>query len=454
MRWMLVLCLASCPALCRAQERPNFVIMMCDDQRHDALSCAGNPVLKTPHLDRIAAEGMTFKNSFVTYSLCAPSRASLMTGLYAHAHGVTDNFDRQIPAHIKILPDYLREAGYEVAFCGKSHQKGAWRERKWEYYFGYQGQGRYVNPLIAEGTDGKDQVNEGYMDDVVTEKAIAWLKRPRSKPFCLFLFFKAPHRQWVAAPRHRTLFADTAIPRPHLWDDPGTGKPLAFLHAANMFGQFPDTKDFQGMVKDYYRTLTAVDENVGKVYAALEERKVLDRTVLLHTSDNGFFLGEWQRFDKRFMHEPSIRVPLLVRYPPLAKAKTMCEKMVINTDMAPSILDLAGAAVPATMQGRSWKGLLAGQTAGWRKDWYYEYLEYPDPSHNVQKMCGIRTERHKLIHYYEPPERYRQEFELYDLKEDPEERVNLYGRPAVREVRDNLKARMKELQRELGRSTP
>jgi arylsulfatase A-like enzyme len=452
MRWALILALTCFSATCLAEERPSFVIMMCDDQRYDALSCAGNAVLRTPHLDRIAAEGVTFKNAYVTNALCAPSRATLMTGLYAHAHGVPDNFGRQIPAQIKILPDYLRDAGYEVAFCGKSHQKGAWRERQWDYYFGYQGQGRYLDPIIAEGTDGKDQVYEGYMDDVVTDKALAWLKRPRSKPFCLFLFFKAPHRQWVPAPRHRDLFADATIAKPPLWDEPGRGKPLAFLLAANMIGQFPDTKDFQGMVKDYYRTLTAVDENVGKVYATLREQNILDRTVLLHTSDNGFFLGEWQRFDKRFMHEPSIRVPLLVRYPPLAKPGSTCTGMVINTDLAPTVMDLAGVNVPASMQGRSWKPLLAGQPVEWRKDWYYEYLEYPDPSHNVQKMCGVRTENHKLIHYYAPPERHAEEFELYDLQNDPEERVNLYSRPASKDLGENLKARIKELQRELGRS--
>jgi arylsulfatase A-like enzyme len=425
--------------------------MMCDDQRYDALSCAGNSILKTPNLDRIAAEGMTFKNAFVTNSLCAPSRATILTGLYAHTHGVIDNFDHKIPSEMKILPDYLREAGYEVAFCGKSHVKGALRDRVWDYYFGYQGQGRYINPIIAEGTSGKDQVYQGYMDDVVTDKAIAWLKRPRTKPFCLFLFFKAPHRQWVSAPRYRSLFADVTIPKPALWDDPGTGKPRAFLMAANMFGQFPDTKDYQAMVKDYYRTLAAVDENVGKVYATLQEQKVLDQTVLLHTSDNGFFLGEWQRFDKRFMHEPSIRVPLLVRYPPLIKPASVREQMVLNVDFMPSILDLAGVSVPQSVQGRSWKPLLTNESAPWRKDWYYEYHEYPDTSHNVQKMRGIRTDRYKLIDYYAPPERYSEEFELYDLQQDPEERINLYSRPASKALREELQARMKALQKELGR---
>ncbi|HMO34943.1 MAG TPA: sulfatase-like hydrolase/transferase [Gemmatales bacterium] len=211
----------------------------------------------------------------------------------------------------------------------------------------------YIDPIIAEGVDGKDTVYSGYMDDVVTDKALSWLKRPRQKPFCLFLFFKAPHRQWIPAPRHKTLYADTPIPKPELWSDPGYGKPSAFLMAANMFGQFPDTKDYSGMMHDYYRTITAVDENIGRVFATLEELNQLDSTVLLHTSDNGFFLGEWQRFDKRFMHEPSIRVPLLVRYPKLVKPGSFCDRMIINTDFTPTLLDLAGLEVPAGLHGQS-----------------------------------------------------------------------------------------------------
>ncbi|MFT3878218.1 MAG: sulfatase [Gemmatales bacterium] len=440
--------------LAMATEKPNFVIMMCDDQRFDAMSCAGNTIIKTPNMDRLAAEGMYFKNMFVTNSLCAPSRATLLTGLYSHANGVTDNFGKNVPANIKMLPEYLHEAGYEVGFCGKSHIRGALRDRPWDYYFGYRDQGRYVDPIIAEGVDGVDKVYPGYMDDIVTEKAIAWMKKPRTKPFCLFLFFKAPHRQWVPATRHKDLYADKAIPKPSLWDHPGTGKPSAFLMAANMFGQYPDTKDYEGMVRDYYRTITAADDNIGKVYAALSEMKKLDQTVLMHTSDNGFFLGEWQRFDKRFMHEPSIRVPLLVRYPALVNPGSVSEKMVINADLAPTILDLAGLPAVKGLHGRSFKTLLAGETNDWRKDWYYEYHEYPDPSHNVQKMRGVRTDRYKLIHYYEPPPRFTEAYELYDLRNDPEKKVNLQGRADMKAVKEQLLVRIKELRTELGANQP
>lgn len=428
------------------QPRPNLVIMMTDDQRADALSCAGNTVLKTPHLDRLATEGMRFRNMFVTNALCAPSRATLLTGLYSHSHGVIDNMDRRLKPEQKLLSDYLRDGGYEVAFCGKSHIAGALRERQWDYYFGYRGQGQYLQPRIAEGVKGKDEVHQGYMDDVVTDRAIAWLQQKREKPFCLFLFFKAPHRSWVRAPRHKELFAGVTVPQPPTFDDPGTGKPQAFLNARNKIGMFKDVTDYQSFMKDYYSTITAVDENVGKVLATLREMGQLDQTAVLFTSDNGFFLGEWQRFDKRFMHEPSIRVPLLVRYPAKIKAGTLCDRMALNIDLAPTILELAGLPVPAHMHGRSLVPLLAQPDAPWRADWLYEYFEYPDPSHDVRKQRGIRTERYKLIHYFEAPE----EFELYDLEKDPQERVNLHGQPEYAELEKKLRTRLAELRRETG----
>lgn len=434
-------------AACQAGERPNIIIFMTDDQRADALSCAGNTILKTPHIDRLAHEGIRFRNMFVTNSLCAPSRATLLTGVYSHVHGVIDNKNRRIPKDMPILSDYLREAGYEVAFCGKSHVAGALRDRRWDYYFGYLGQGAYLNPRIAEGTDGKDVMYSGYMDDIVTDKAIAWLNRPRTKPFCLFLWFKAPHRPWTRAPRHQDLFKGISIPKPPTYDlraQGSPGKPRAFHEADNKIGSFQDVASLDTFVKDYYATIVAVDENVGKVIKALEKSGTLDKTVIFYTSDNGFFLGEWQAFDKRFMHEPSIRVPLLVRYPPLIKAGSTCDKMVLNLDIAPTVLELAGIAIPKHMQGRSLVPLLKGETpSDWRSDWLYEYYEYPGP-HSVRKHRGIRTERYKFIHYYDDP----QEFELYDLQNDPEERENLYGKPGTELLVKQLRQRLEELRKE------
>lgn len=197
--------------------------------------------------------------------------------------------------------------------------------------------------------------------------------------------------------------------------------------------------------------LTAADDNIGKVLDTLAELKQLDQTAILHTSDSGFFLGEWQRFDKRFMHEPSIRVPLLLRYPALAKPNTTIEPMILNIDLGPTMLDLAGVKPPDTVHGRSIVPLLKGDNTNWRKDWYYEYLEFPDPSHNVRKHRGIRTERYKYIHYYEPPFKTdREEFELYDLKEDPQERVNLYARMKNQPLVKELRERMDQLRKETG----
>jgi arylsulfatase A-like enzyme len=457
---LAALALVASPAL--AADRPNIVVMMTDDQRFDFLSCAGHPFLKTPNMDRIAREGVRFTNMFVTNSLCAPSRATLMTGQYSHANGVRDNLGSRLNPDVPWLPDELRKAGYEVAFVGKSHVPGHFRDRTWDYYFGFQGQGNYLKPVIAEsGPDGKigpDKPYDGWMDDVTTEKAIAWMKKDRQKPFALFLFFKAPHRAWQPAERHKDLYADAVVKKPALWDDPGQGKPRAFLQAANMFGQYPDTKDYDNMIRDYCRCLAGVDDNVGRVLKALEEMKAYDDTAVMYTSDNGFFLGEWQRFDKRFMHEPSIRVPMLLKLP---KSKYVWgagkkpEQMVLNIDIAPTLLEIAGAKPPEKMHGRSVVPLVAETPddplpVKWRDAFLYEYFEFPDVSHNVNKHRGVRTAKWKFIHYYDPPFKFKEEFELYDLERDPEERVNLANRPGMQPVIKELREKMEQLRKETG----
>ncbi len=277
---------------------------------------------------------------------------------------------------------------------------------------------------------------------------MAWLKQKRDKPFALFLWFKAPHRSWVRAPRHKDLFAYVMIPKPDTFDDPFTkfpGKPKAFIEADNKIGSFDDVKTLDGFVKDYYATITAVDENVAKVFDALKGMGALDQTAMFFTSDNGFFAGEWHAFDKRFMHEPSIRVPMLVRYPKLVKPGTTADPMILNIDIAPTVLELAGVPVPKTVQGRSFVPLLKGEKPEWRKDWLYEYYEFPGP-HSVRKHRGVRTDRYKYIHYYAEP----QEYELYDLQKDPDEKVNLYGKPEYAELTDTLRKRLEELRAETG----
>ena len=448
-----------------AADRPNIIVMMTDDQRHDFLSCAGHPFIKTPNMDRIAKEGFRYTNMFVTNALCAPSRATLMTGQYSHKNGVRDNMGTKLNPDSPWLPDELRKLGYEVAFCGKSHVPGHFREKTWDYYFGFRGQGDYLKPVIAEsGPDGKigpDKPYEGWMDDIVTDKAIAWMAQKRDKPFVLFLFFKAPHRAWQPAQRNKDLYANAVVKKPALWDDPGTGKPRAFLQAANMFGQYPDTKDYDGMVRDYCRCITGVDDNVGRVLKALDDTHHAEDTAVMYTSDNGFFMGEWQRFDKRFMHEPSIRVPLLVKLPKSLTGYrdigSKLDPMVLNVDIAPTVLELAGGTAPAAMQGRSVLPFARAPRPGPvppeckpREAWYYEYFEFPDVSHNVNKHRGIRTTKWKLIHYYEPPFNFKDEWELYDLVADPEERVNLANRPAMQGTVKELQATMSALRKELG----
>jgi arylsulfatase A-like enzyme len=429
-------------------KRPNFVLLMTDDQRWDTFSLAGNKLIQTPHMDRIGRDGIVFKNAFVTNALCAPSRATFLTGTYSHVNGVIDNRNRPIDPKAPWLPDLLRAAGYDVAFYGKSHTKNALRDRTWDSYFGYQGQGRYHKPLIAEDVDGKDVPHEGWMDDVVTDRAVDWLKKRGDKPFCLFLFFKAPHRSWERPARHADLMKDVDPPKPPTYADPAADKPAAFRDADNRIGNAKDILDYAKFIKDYHAVIKGVDDNVGKVFQALEDAKKLDDTALLFTGDNGFFLGEWGRYDKRFMHEVSIRVPLLIRYPKLVKAGSTSDKMAINVDWAPTVLDLAGVDIPKAMHGRSLKPLLKGEAVDWRKDWYYHYYEYPD-SHKVKPHRGVRTETAKLIHYYEEPE----EFELYDLAKDPEERKNVWKDDAYAALRVELTGRLRELGKELLDST-
>lgn len=440
---LTTLCLATAAL---AADRPNFVVMMTDDQRADKFSHTGDPLLKTPNLDKLRADGMSFSRMYVTNALCAPSRATLLTGLYSHTHGVIDNKNQKIDAKLPLVSDLLRDAGYEAVFCGKSHIGGSLRDRKWDYYFGFKGQGNYLKPVVAEGVDGKDLPRQGYMDDVVTDKAIGWLsKRNSEKPFVLFLFFKAPHRSWQRAPRHAHLYEGMTVPKPALWDEPGVGKPKTFLDADNRIGVYDDAKDLDVMVKDYNATITAVDENVGRVLATLDELKLAGNTHVMFTSDNGFFLGEWQRFDKRFMHEVSARVPLLWRGPGVA-ANSSSAKIAINADIAPTLLDIAGVKPTAKMHGRSFAPLLKGETpADWRKDWLYEYYEFPGP-HSVKPNRGVADERFKFIHYHTDPV----EYELYDLQNDPQEIKNLADDPKFAAERARLAKRLEELRNETG----
>jgi arylsulfatase A-like enzyme len=325
-------------------------------------------------------------------------------------------------------------------------------ERYWDYYFGHNNPGNdYANPFFKEGRKGKvgpeKQYHDVYPDDLTVDRALAWLEEDRGdKPFCLLVWFVAPHEPFFRPRRHQDLYRGITTPKPETFDDDlkgYPGKPKGFVDAENKVGTTPSHPacgSLEGVMKDYYAGLVAVDENIGRVFDYLEKKNILDNTAIVHSSDHGFFLGEWRMFDKRLMHEPSIRVPLMVRYPKRIPAGTICREMALDIDLAPTLLDLAGVPIPAHMQGKSLLPLAKASDPSFRKEWYYEYYEWPNPE-KVPPCRGIRTERYKLIQYLLEP----QEFEFYDLKNDPKETRNLYGMPEFAPIQQHLIERLESL---------
>ena len=417
-------------------KRPNLVFFLGEGQRADALSIAGNAILKTPNHDRIGREGMRFENAFCTNALCAPARAVALTGMYSRSTGALSNEHLKVPlpSDIPLFTDILHEAGYEVAILGKVHVANGVEERYWDYYFGHNdASNNYESPLFKEGRRGEigpeKQYHNVYPDDLTVDRALAWLEEDRGdKPFCLLVWFVAPHEPFFRPRRHLDLYRETVTPKPETFDDDlkgYPGKPKGFVDAENKVGttaSHPACGSLEGMTKDYYSGLVAVDENIGRIISYLEKKKILDETAIVQTSDHGYLLGEWRMFDKRLMHEPSIRVPLMVRYPRRIPAGTVRKETALDIDLAPTFLDLAGLPIPEHMQGKSLLPLAKASEPSFRKEWYYEYYEWPNPE-KVPPCRGIRTERYKLIQYVLEP----QEFELYDLENDPKETRNLYG---------------------------
>jgi arylsulfatase A-like enzyme len=436
-------------------KRPNIVCIVGEGLRWDELSSTGNKLIKTPNMDRIGREGCTFRNGFVVNALCLPSRATMLTGMYSHTTGAVSNVEGKIPARFPLVSDLLQQGGYETAFLGKSHVEGALMEHNWDYYFGFKGQADYYRPRITEGVRGKygpAKLYEGeYVDTLLTRKAVEWLKQERTKPFCMFLWFYAPHSPFY---RPKDLVNDlngVAIPKPKTFDEDLNGykgKPRAVADADNKIGYSEvfsdDPRSLEELVKDHYAGVEDNDRNVGAVWQELERQKITAETAVVLSSDHGFFLGEHHLYDKRLMYEPSIRVPMMVRYPGHAKAGSKSDEMVLNLDMAPTLLDIAGLAVPAEMQGKSMLPLAEGKAnVEWRKDWLYEYYEYPG-FENVKPCRGVRTERYKFVDFFVEPE----EFELYDLKADPDEKNNLYGKPGYEELTAHMKERLAALRAE------
>ncbi len=429
LRTLLVLGLLFAPPAASALEiEPrSIVFIVVDDQRFDALGFLGHPFLETPHLDHLAANGLRFENAFVTTSLCSPSRASILTGQYAHRHQVLDNSTR-LPSETPIFPTELQNRGYRTGFVGKWHMGGTDEPRRgFDRWVSFPGQGSYLGQTL--NVDGRHVEQDGYITDVLTEYAIDFLESVGDEPFLLYLSHKGVHAPFTPAERHRGSYAGRRYPYPESMadtDENYAGKP-SWVRAQRsswhgVDGLFNDSVDFDKFVLDYTETLRSVDDSVGAVVAALRELGLLQSTLLVFTSDNGFHFGEHGLIDKRTMYEASIRVPLLIHCPDLIEPGQTRTEMITNLDFAPTFIEAAGAEVPSSMQGESFLGLLDGSRQEWRKAFLYEYFwERMFPQ--TPTVLGIRTDRYKLMKYHGIWDRY----ELYDLVEDPAERHNLIG---------------------------
>jgi len=446
-----------------AEQRPNVVVILTDDQRADCLGLAGHPYLKTPHIDRLGREGVYFSHAFCTTSLCSPSRASILSGLYAHMHGVVNNFT-EYPVALPSFPRVLQSAGYHTAYFGKWHMGEENDEPRpgFDHFVTHKGQGKYFDTEFnIHGRERK--VIPGYYTHVVTRLALDWLHQPREKPFLLMIGHKAPHSFYFPEPKYEHSFDNATIEYPasafQLDDKPEWFKfRLTTWHG--IYGplfeyrkQFPDirpeaVRDFAAMTRGYWGTIQSVDDSVGQLYAALQASGQLDNTVIVFAGDNGLLNGEHGMVDKRTMHEPSIRVPLVVRYPGLVPADKprVVPQMVLHVDLAPSLLELCGAPALPDIHGKSWVKLVRGEQTEWRKSFLYHY-NYEKQFPYTPNIRGVRTERWKYIRYPHGdgrPDRHLAE--LYDLAEDPEESRNLIRDPKSQPVIAELEA---ELQRQL-----
>ena len=437
-------CVPLRPAAAARTRRPNIVFVITDDQRWDSLGVTGHPFARTPHIDRLAREGVLFRNSFVTTPLCSPSRASFLTGQYARRHRVVNNdrLGQDVISHtLETFPRRLREAGYETAFVGKWHMGfDDSRRPGFDHWVSFKGQGVYLDPVL--NIDGRQIQFDGHMTDILNRRALEFVARPHAKPFLLILAHKALHVPYLPTKRHESLYAGARYVPPASADEDLSGKPalrraVEPVDWAAVEGVAPEPpesrrgrgRDRDSVVRDQLRTLAAVDEGVGRLLDALRKRGQLDNTVFVFTSDNGYLLGEHGQFDnKRFAYEESIRVPFIVRYPPLAAAGRTVEALTLNIDVAPTLVELAGADPLEEAQGRSLVPLLrGGAQAGWRDSFLAEYfLEKVAP--RAPAWQAVRTTRWKYIRYTE----LEGMDELYDLQSDPHETRNLIDDPAAR----------------------
>jgi arylsulfatase A-like enzyme len=445
---------------------PNVLFILLDDLRWDAVGYAGHPHLKTPHIDSIANEGVNFRNAFSTTSLCSPSRASLLSGLYAHKHGVTNNFT-EFPAALRSFPSALQQAGYATAYIGKYHmgENNDSPRAGFDSFVTHKGQGKYSGTEF--NVNGERRVTpDGYYTTVVTDMALDWLKRDHAgKPWMLILGHKAPHSFYTPEPKYAHAFDNVPVRYPQsafeLQDKPSWIKERLYTWHG-IYGplfewrkKFPDdrpaaVKDFESMVHAYWGTILSVDDSVGRLRAWLEETRQLDNTIVVFVGDNGLLEGEHGMVDKRTMHEPSIRIPMAVRYPGLTSTRTVIDQQVLTIDMAPSLLELAGAPALPAIDGRSWVQLVRSGDPAWRKSWFY-YYNYEKEFPYTPNIRGVRTEEWKYIHYpHGDGGADRHMAELYDLRNDPGERVNRIRDPAAARTLAELKEELNRLMTDRG----
>ncbi|MBI5690307.1 MAG: sulfatase [Verrucomicrobia bacterium] len=447
---------------------PNILFILTDDQRWDALGLAGHRHLKTPNIDRLGREGVYFKNAFCTTSLCSPSRASLLSGLYAHAHGVTDNFT-EYPATLPSFPRVLQAAGYDTAYFGKWHMGENNDEPRpgFNWFVTHKGQGKYFDTEF-NFHGRKREVVKGYYTTAVTDMAVEWLQRPRGdQPWLLMIGHKAPHSFYFPEPKYARTYDQVRIPYPEtafMLDDKPAWIRERLYTWHGIYGplfewrkQFPDdspaaVKDFEAMTRAYWGTILSVDDSVGRLYDLLRQRGELDRTLIVYLSDNGILNGEHGMVDKRTAHEPSIRIVQVVRFPGLTppSAPKVIEQQVLTVDVAPSLLELAGAPALPRTHGRSWKTLVQQGDPAWRKSWLYHY-NYEKQFPYTPNVRAVRTETWKYSrapHGDGGPDRHRAE--LYNIEFDPEERHNLIDRPKYAGVVREMQAELARVMREVG----
>lgn len=495
----------------KEDTRPNILFIMSDDHAYQAISSYGYNLNNTPNIDRIAKEGAIFKNSFVTNSICAPSRAVMLTGKHSFLNGKVDNI-QDFNWDQNSFAKELKKSGYQTALIGKIHLRGL--PQGFDYSAVLPGQGHYYNPDFI--IDGVMERIQGYVTTITTNLSLDWLKnkREKNKPFLLLYHQKAPHRNWQSEEKYLTLFDDKTFDFPSNFFDDYKGRKaaaaqemmisasedqLAKTHGpgghgrwghdfklltdpygrdtrfnqelerftaeqkkawldaytpkndamrnANLKGKDLALWKFNRYLKDYLRTIQSVDDGVGEVLNYLDEAGLSDNTIVVYTSDQGFYLGEHGWFDKRFMYEESLKTPFLIRYPKEIPAGSQVNELIQNLDYAPTFLDYANVKIPEDMQGESFRKIVSNETEEWRDAIYYTYYEYPSV-HMVKRHYGIRTDRYKLIHFYYDID----EWELFDLKNDPNEMNNIYDDPKYSEIKEQMHKKLSELRVKYGDS--